>query len=168
MKYDLYLKVILRHEGGLANDKDDPGRITRYGISIRFLKKENIDVDGDGDVDADDILVMTKEKAGIIYKEYFYNILYNVPDGLLKLHLFDMGVNAGSRIAIKILQRALGLKDDGVIGPITLTAINTVPKIVDIYIKARKDYYYDCCLRNPKLKKFLKGWYNRVDSTEFI
>ena len=62
----LALKTILCHEvgntgDGLVDDPDDPGGITKYGVSFRFLKDHGIDVDGDGDIDAEDIRGLNPE-----------------------------------------------------------------------------------------------------------
>jgi lysozyme family protein len=67
--FDLSLPHILEHEGGdkLVDHPADPGGITRWGISLRALRKLGIDVDGDGDSDADDIRALSIEDARGIY-----------------------------------------------------------------------------------------------------
>jgi len=167
MNFENYLKVILKHEGGLVNHPKDKGKITQYGVSLRFLQNEGIDVDGDGDIDAQDVIGLSVAQAGVIYKKYFFDHLHAVPDGLLKLHLFDMGVNAGSRKAVKLLQYTLGVEQDGVIGKNTLKAILADKGIVEKYIKARIAFYNDLVNRNSDYSCFLNGWLRRVRTTQF-
>jgi lysozyme family protein len=170
-KFEDYLKVILKHEGGLSNHSSDPGGITKYGISLRFLQANNIDINTDGRVDSKDIVSITIEEASDIYLKYFWNKMNLEPirNDLLKLHLFDMGVNAGTKSAIKILQKMIGVTPDGVIGKMTLAAIdNYKGSIVADYASARLAYYHKLTIRNPKLKVFIKGWTNRVNGTRFI
>ena len=50
---------------------------------------------------------------------------------------------------------------DGVIGPQTLGAANRVR--LDTYTDARCDYYRSLVSRNPKQRKFLKGWLARAE-----
>jgi len=175
--YSEYFKVIYLHEvgssknGGLINHPKDPGGITKYGISLRFLKSQGLDIDGDGDVDADDVRALTFDKSGLIYKQYFFNRLYRLSDGLLKLHIFDMSVNAGNKTAVKILQKSLCISDDGIIGNQTLQAIDRqsqVNNVAGVYALARMDYYKFIVDRNPDLSCFLNGWENRVRTTQFI
>ena len=54
-RFEEAIKVILKHEGGYSNDKDDPGGATDYGISLRFLQDHDIDLNGDGKVNEMDI-----------------------------------------------------------------------------------------------------------------
>ena len=87
------------------------------------------------------------------------------PDVILEI--FDMGVNAGKRNAIRIAQRLVGVKADGIIGFITAGAIYKCNDFVFLYKLARKDYYTNLVIRKPDLEIFLQGWLNRVDSTHF-
>ena len=170
-KFEDYLKVILKHEGGLVDHKSDPGGITKYGISLRFIQRNGIDINTDGRVDSKDIVEITIEEASEIYKTYFWDKmrLEGISNDLLKLHLFDMGVNAGTRTAVILLQKILRVEPDGIIGKRTLAAIdNYKGSLVAEYIVARLNYYHKLTVRNPKLKVFLKGWTNRVKSTVFI
>ena len=58
------------------------------------------------------------------------------------------------------------LKADGVLGELTVTAINSVPpkmlcrQIIDL----RKEYLKEILERNPAQEKFEKGWMNRINS----
>jgi lysozyme family protein len=47
----------------------------------------------------------------------------DLPDDL-RFEVFDAAVNSGVRQAIRWLQRSVGVKDDGVIGPMTMAAIH--------------------------------------------
>jgi lysozyme family protein len=169
-----YLSVILKHEGGLVNNPNDPGGITNYGISLMFLKGISLpmaDIDHDGDVDADDIRKMTTSSASNLYKAYFWDKtnIESVNNELLRLQLFDMGVNAGNKTAIKLLQILLQTVSDGIIGPATLSRIKSYSgDIVFDYAKTRKNYYTNLTVQKQNLKEFLKGWINRVNTTNFL
>lgn len=173
--FDKCLPVILEHEGGYVNDPVDPGGATKYGISFKFLKglpSEFGDIDGDGDIDIDDIKALTTSKAAKLYYTFFWRRmnLDSVSQEVLALHMFDMGVNAGTKTAIKLLQRILGVTIDGILGKETLGAITQTnsTRIINDYIKARYSYYDAIIKKNPALGKYKKGWYRRVTSTKFI
>lgn len=152
-----YSKVILAHEGGYIHDLDDPGGETNFGICKRQYPYL-------------DIKNLTKEKASeIYYKDYWLPMNLNLlPNDELKLHLFDVGVNAGIRTAIKLLQSMLIITSDGVIGNDTVKAVSSYDgDIVKDYMSVRKNYYQQLTVKNPKLLKFLKGWITRVNTTKF-
>lgn len=169
-KFEDYLKVILKHEGLYSNHPKDPGSSTMMGISLRFLKMKGIDINNDGDINIKDIKELTVEKASELYYKHFWLPMNidKIPNDLLKLHLFDMGVNAGTKTAIKILQDLLNVNIDGIIGNQTLEAIEDYDSnIVADFANKRKEYYIKIIKRNPELSVFKKGWFNRVDSTYF-
>lgn len=78
--------------------------------------------------------------------------------------LWMSGINA-----IKRTQKVLGVKRDGIVGPKTLSAINSVsPLPLFGMIKGeRKRYYEEICRKRPANKKFLRGWMNRLDDLQF-
>jgi lysozyme family protein len=73
---------------------------------------------------------------------------------------FDAAYNMGPQAAIKCLQRACGVKDDGVFGPITETAARTVS--VDAVLFARIDYYRRIVQAKRSLLPALVHWLYRV------
>lgn len=174
-RFEEAIKVILKHEGGYTNDKDDPGGATDYGISLRFLKDHGIDLNGDGKVNEMDIKSLTKEKAIKIYKQYWWDKYhYEAINSIYyATKVFDMAVNMGGKQAHILVQRAVNhcgyaLIVDGILGGKSLGAIN------EIYLHGRGDdlrietqeeqeyFYRNLVTQKPKFKKYLKGWLRRA------
>ena len=83
--------------------------------------------------------------------------------------IVDWAWHSGTVTAVKEVQRVLGVKDDGVIGNITLSAINSwspLPLFGQIK-QARIAYIERICNSRPANKKFKKGWYNRINALEY-
>jgi lysozyme family protein len=152
-KFERCIPIILRHEGGYVNHPNDPGGETKYGISKRAFPDENIKN-------------LTVDRAKEIYKEYYWDSMgvEGIDNIQLALHVFDHGVNAGPKTSIRMLQRLAGVNDDGVIGPVTLEAVNS-KELLDSFEKERVKYYIRLATKRPNLKVFLKGWLNRVNTT---
>lgn len=151
------IEIILKNEGGYVNHPSDPGGETKYGIAKRFFPEE-------------DIKNLTIDRAKELYYDKYW--LKMKLDGINSheavLQLFDFGVNAGTRRAIKKAQQILLVKVDGYIGKNTINAINNYKgDFVEDYKHTRRVYYEDLADRKPSLKVFLKGWLNRVDHTHF-
>lgn len=161
----------LEKEGGLVDDPADVGGITKYGISFRFLNSlplGDADIDGSGSVDADDIRAITQDKASILYKKYFYDKLSFAPNASIRLKwkIFDIAVNMGVIAATKILQRALGVKDDGKFGPYTFEAFVNQAGNEELLLRRiamEQMAVYAGIVRNrPSNIKFLPGWIHRA------
>jgi lysozyme family protein len=151
------IKVILINEGGYVNHPHDPGGETNFGIT----KKRYPDLD---------IKNLTRNHAIQIYHSDYWNKmnLLGIYDENLILHLFDMGVNAGIKIAIKMIQRIVEAQPDGIMGPETKGLINKYEgDLMNLYKQERKKYYFAIARRNPELQIFLGGWLNRIDDTHF-
>jgi lysozyme family protein len=166
--FELAIPVVLRHEGGLVDNPNDPGGITDYGISLRYLKTlgHDGDFDHDGVVGPNDIKVLTKDQACHIYQHYWWDRyqygLFNCQNVATKT--FDMAVNMGAVAAHKILQRALGTANvDGIIGPETIRLVNNAStKLLDSMENQQAQYYKNLALSNPKFDEFLRGWLKRA------
>lgn len=167
--FEKCISVVLLNEGGYIDHPADPGGATNFGISFKFLSAVDEDINSDGIVDIGDIKSMTISDAKRLYKKYFWNKYYDALNNpLLSLHIFDMGVNAGKRTSIKLIQRIVEVEDDGIIGTNTVKAINNyIGDIVDEYKIARIHYYRSLVEKNSKLGVFLNGWINRVNHTKF-
>jgi lysozyme family protein len=173
------LPVLLQHEGGLVDHKADPGGITNFGVSLRFLADypEVGDFDGDGDVDAEDIRNMTAADAAEIYRKFWWD-KYNygeINDQTIATKIFDMSVNMGASRAHKIVQTALNkafglqLTVDGIIGRATRGVINaceddTEQHLLTAICDEQFGFYTRLIANKPALKVFERGWKNRAYS----
>ena len=98
----------------------------------------------------------------IYHDEYWNPFCDAMPTGVDYLY-FDMAVNAGPYRAAVMLQRALGLTDDGRIGPITREAVQKADAgtLIANYSDAKRNFY-----RSLHQKKFINGWLNRTASVQ--
>ena len=172
MSFEKAHAFVAKWEGGLTDHPSDPGGITNYGVSLRFLRDQGLDVgdiDKDGDIDADDIRKLTKEDAKVIFRRVFWPPQFKLLDEthpLCAMVCYDTSVNMGLSYGIKLLQQALGgLAVDGIWGPLTWLAVShsedkpTALRMIDLR-GARYDFLAE---RNPSLKVFLRGWHNRIN-----
>lgn len=150
MNFDTAFRLLIGHEGGYVHSAADPGGETKYGISKRSHPGE-------------DIASMTLERAKQIYKHEYWGPAGcdAVPDAV-KFDLFDMAVNAGPRTAIRALQRAAGETDDGIIGPLTLQALATMPtaRLIARFNGERLEHMASL----PHWPAFGRGWARRIAS----
>ena len=111
MNFDTAFDRLIGNEGGLVDDPEDPGRLTKYGISQRSYPKL-------------DITNLTLDQAKAIYlRDFWTKAACDLVLDAIRFDLFDTAVNSGATQAIKLVQRAVYVTADGVIGPNTLTAL---------------------------------------------
>lgn len=98
-------------EGGYVNNPDDPGGETKYGISKRSYPNE-------------DIANLALDRAKEIYHSDYWNRIRgdDLPPAVAMV-TFDAAVNSGPHMAVVWLQDAAGADMDGVIGPLTIRAV---------------------------------------------
>jgi lysozyme family protein len=139
-----------KHEGGYVNDLNDPGGETKYGVSKRAYPNE-------------DIKNLTLERAKAIYaRDYWHPAGCDAAPEILRYDLFDMAVNQGVGAAIKALQFAAGVKEDGDLGPVTLGAVrNTLPaRLLFRFDAARLVHYAE--MPDDRLTRYERGWMHRL------
>lgn len=160
------VSIVLKHEGGLTDDKRDPGGITNFGITIPWLKEKGIKADRPYISD------MTKEKAKSIYHDYMWIPCHYGKINAVKIatKIMDMAVNMGESSAHKLVQESLNallreqLAVDGIIGLKTLDAINSA---VESYFHQElrdrsKEYYLSIIKVHPNMAWAEKDWLERA------
>jgi len=176
--FETAVNYVIRNEGGLTENPSDPGGVTNFGISLRFLRAiapESLRKYGifDNEVDEQTIRNLTIDQAKNIYRGEFWD---HAPfDRIINQEhcnfIFDMAVNMGIAPAIKCVQRACWavmkkweqITDDGILGDQTLAAIRQCGFLIMPPIRAeRGSYYRSLVSNNPQLKEFLRGWYDRT------
>ena len=152
-EFNEIIEVVLKHEGGLVDDKDDPGGLTNLGISQRAYPDE-------------DIRGLTIDRAKELYKrDYWDKYKVGSLSNRIRHSYLDMCINMGGRRATKILQEACNSKNadkidvDGGIGPATLKAASSVETF---RLRAyRVMYYAELVMKKPKMEKYWVGWFKR-------
>lgn len=148
MIFDAAFERLIGHEGGYVNDPRDPGGETKYGISRRAYPGE-------------DIAGMTLERAREIYRRDYWSPAGcdAVPDGI-KFDLFDMAVNSGVKTAIRTLQRTVGTEPDGVLGPVTLQAVQSMNPVR--FVARFNGHRLQFMSSLATWPAFGRGWANRI------
>lgn len=149
---------------GYVNDPTDAGGETKFGIAVNANPDLNIKT-------------LSWEAAKRVYfKKYWiasdcHNITLLVPR-LSVIH-FDGAVNHGVGRASKFLQKAVGVVEDGDIGPVTISALSKKCKTLNGELELcqqvaeyRKVFYNSIVQNKPSQTKFLNGWLTRIDEVE--
>ena len=143
----------MKYEGGYANDPDDPGGETKFGISKRAYPDE-------------DIKNMSEGRAmQIYYEDYYRNVKADQMPERIAWQVFDFGVNAGVARSARMVQRLVGAYPDGKIGPTTIALINRHKGEFPLHIlfmSARIRHYLDLTEKNIRNMKYLRGWLLRA------
>jgi lysozyme family protein len=146
--FDEAIGFVLANEGGLSNDPSDPGGLTNFGISQKQYP-------------ALDIRNLTREDAVQIYQDDYWNKFQygDITSQRIATKVFDAAVNMGPVRAVRLLQLAVNVQADGVLGVQTIAAVNAADEsnLMDEF-KAQLAKYY-CDLGKPE---FMLGWLRRA------
>jgi lysozyme family protein len=157
------LELVLKHEGGWANDPYDPGGATMKGVIQRVYdayRKRN-------GLARQSVRHISNAELHEIYKEQYWDAIKGdaLPRGV-DYCVYDGAVNSGPVQSIKWLQRALGSaykgKIDGHIGGLTMGALDdTKDKAALIKAICAKRMSFLQALKH--WWRFGKGWSRRVE-----
>ena len=146
--FEAAVKFVLETEGGLVDDPRDTGGLTNFGISIKAFP--NVDIRN-----------LTAATAADIYKnEYWDHCKCDQLPGPVAVLVFDAAVNQGAGAAVRMLQAALGVGVDGVIGTKTLAAARKKDaKGLAAEVVAQRMVTY---AKNPNFALYGLGWSRRL------
>ena len=166
-KIDILAPFILSFEGGYVNDPHDKGGATNKGVTIAVWRKYGYDKNGDGKINEKDVMRISDADAIKIMKKIFWDAWKadEIKDQSVANILVDWLWASGS-YAITWTQRALGLKVDGKVGPVTVAAINKQPS-KELFVKLHKlrlDYIDYICKKNANNLRYKKGWVIRINA----
>ena len=145
--FDRAFDLLMESEGGYSDDPLDPGGETNFGISKRAYPKE-------------DVRFLTLERAKEIYRlDYWDAIRADDLPYPINVLIFDAAVNQGKKAAVRMLQEALKIKQDGVIGQQTIKAAVAVSDAVCTdYLSIRAVRYAN----TANFGRFGRGWMRRL------
>lgn len=160
MNFDTIFDRVIGHEAGFTQHHKDPGNWTGGEVGKGKLKGTKFGIAANTYPDLD-IKNLTVEQAKAIYFEDWYNALgmQRFSDAM-QFQLFDAAFNHGMRNASKIYQRAVGAKDDGIIGRKTLKAAASMTENDRLlrFLGYRLKFYTSL----STFDDFGRGWSNRV------
>jgi lysozyme family protein len=161
-RFDRCLAEVLRLEGGYVDDPRDPGGATRFGVTRAVLS----DALGRA-ASAEDVAALTPVAAGNIYRRGYWAPMRcaRLPEGV-DLVTFDSAVNMGPAAAARLLQTALGVEADGIVGPKTLAAAAGLPAgdTIQALSELRRRRYRALA----GFAVFGRGWLRRTDEVEAL
>ena len=143
---------MLGHEGGFSDHAADPGGKTRYGITEAVASEVGY---------RGDMRELPLDLAKRIYMERYWRPVRadELPAGV-RYAVFDAAVNSGPGQAVKWLQRAAGVADDGVLGPKTMAAVNALnADSLRSKILAQRLRFMSSL---PNWPAFSRGWSRRI------
>ena len=167
-RFDIYIPYLTNFEGGYVNDPLDRGGETNMGITLNTYKGycklvgkpysyeefRNMDI---------------SLRNEIIKKVFWDNCKADeIVNQSVAMAIVDWSINSGG-VAIKEVQKLLKLHIDGIVGKMTLAAINGADqeRLFKAIIWARMEYLHEICRIAPTNNRFLKGWINRVGAIKF-
>jgi lysozyme family protein len=157
-KFQRAMAYVLENEGGDSDHPLDRGKATRFGITAATATRHGLNV-----------RTMTFPQVVEVYRSEYWQGYERIADETLSIKVFDFAVNAGNGTANKTLQRAandlgMRLEVDGVIGPKTLIAVNSLDPDVLLrrFAERQLGHYQEIVNRDPSQAVFANGWRNRA------
>jgi lysozyme family protein len=154
-KFEKAMKFIRVVEGGKFNHPNDPGGFTNMGLTQRDYPKL-------------DLHNLTREQAdNIFYKDYWKKSSAAKLPYPMFISYFDSVVNTGVSRANKILQKVVGVKQDGIIGTQTIKAIEKNGNHLQLALAVadeKQNFYHRLINKNSKFKAFKRGWTRRTEA----
>lgn len=138
----------LGHEGAYVNDPEDPGGETNWGISKRSYPQLNI-------------AELTRKQAIDIYeRDFWHPVAARLSSFALRFQVLDAAINHGMGNATRMLQRAVGVTDDGHWGPISKRAAARLSEaeLGALFMAERLEFW----ARLKHFDRYGRGWTRRA------
>lgn len=158
--FDMAFERLIGHEGKFTDDRRDKGNWTGGKVGVGELKGTKYGISAAA-YPYLDIKALTLEQAKDIYlRDYWERSGAPEYDGAIGFQVFDAAVNHGIENAVRFLQRAAGVADDGDIGPVTLAAVKamTVTDVLMRFNAARLRFYTQL----STWRDYGRGWALRI------
>lgn len=167
-----YIDAVLAREGGYVDNPADHGKATNYGITEAVARAYG----WDGPMASLPLSIATD-----IYTRRFWYLPHlddvDKIDPALAAKLLDVGINMGTGIAGKFLQRSLSalgdmeLTPDGIVGPVTIHALKAFiarrgdlgrTTLLEMIRALQVARYVEIIERDASQKVFAFGWATRA------
>lgn len=157
-RFDICAEITLGKEGGYSDRplSDDPGGATNWGVTRATLSHYR-----GRKVSKREVQRLTRTEARAIYKTLYWDQVSadRLPIGV-DLIAFDAAIHSWPMQSARFIQRAVGAKADGMIGPVTLRLVNAADAVAIIHgaLDQRETF-----LRGlPNFNANHNGWLSRL------
>lgn len=152
MNFDQAFLKLLGHEGDYSDHATDPGGKTRFGITESVARENGY---------TGDMRELSIYLAKRIYRRKYWDaVRADELPAEVRYAVFDAAVNSGPGQAVRWLQRALGLADDGRVGPVTLGAARVANS--EALLRAILAQRLRFMTQLSNWPSFSRGWARRV------
>ena len=168
--FELTIPFTHEKEGGFVHDPDDAGGATNMGVTLKtyaaYCKRK-----GYPRPTVERLKNLSEEQWQDIMRTLYWDVIGGdrIQSQSVALAIYDWAVHSGTSTAIKHVQRILGVNADGIVGPVTLSAINSASPL-PLFGQIKQDrikFLKSLVVQRPENRKFLNGWLNRVNSIKF-
>lgn len=152
MTFDEAFHKLLGHEGGYSNHPDDTGGETMWGVTYAVARAHGY---------TGQMSDLPVDVAKSIYRASYWDAVRadELPEQI-KYPMFDAAVNSGVKQAVLWLQRAVRVKDDGILGPQTMLAAKTQnPDVLRCRLLSQRLRFMSGL---PSWPAFGRGWARRI------
>lgn len=150
MQFDQAFTRLLGHEGKFSDHSADPGGATCWGVTEAVARANGYH---------GDMRELPQDFAKSIYhREYWKPCRCDELPLAVRFAVFDGAVNSGVGQSARWLQRAVGVRDDGEIGPKTIAAAHATTGLAQKLAGQRLMFMTNL----PTWGSFGKGWARRI------
>lgn len=160
MNFDSAFERVIGHEGKFQNDPEDRGNWTSGVVGKGELKGTKYGVSAMSYPDLDIENLTLEQAKDIYYKDFWLRVDGDRLHNAIAYQLFDAAINHGIGNAIRILQRAVDVADDGDLGPMTRRAIDLhgIDDTLKLFNAKRIRFF----TKISTFDRYGRGWMNRV------
>jgi lysozyme family protein len=155
---------ILSFEGGFVNDPDDRGKQTNKGVTIATFRHTF-----GSDKTVTDLKNITDAEWDTVYQSLYWQQMRagDIQDQSIANLMVDFAWASGVVRASKYLQKAVGTKQDGIVGARTLKAVNASDaKALFKTLHTQREAYIRSIAKGSQ-RKYLRGWLRRLDAIQY-
>lgn len=162
MNFDRAFELLIGHEGGYTTNRNDRGNWTGGVVGKGELKGTKFGIAASSYPKLDIKNITLAQAKAIYLRDFWTRAKCDQLPSTVRFDVFDVAVNSGVKRSAILLQKALGVTADGIIGKQTMAAVNKFdPEQLLMLYAAQRIYFY----ANLKdWQHFGKGWARRVAS----
>ena len=151
---------VIGHEGRFQKIQGDRGNWTGGQVRVGVLKGTKFGISAMTYPDLDIENLTVEQAKDIYYRDWWVKLGMDKWKPALSYQMFDAAINHGMHNAGKMLQRAVATPDDGVIGPATRRAVDTMTldDVLMCFLGERLDFMTYVGTWDT----FGKGWARRI------